>query len=227
MEIQKDIKLTYDELDMLDSYKTMCEGLSAFLGDGFEFLVYSLEGAGRPAVKISNGQYTGIAGSTPPDSDIPEIIDKAFINTGNKYVSCFRRNKKGIPLKTSAITLCGQCGRPIALLIVNFYLNTPVSQLLSCYCPSAEQKEDPNFSAVHRSFSSDSDEVLADIVKNVRRQVASDSDISAVNKNREIIWRLYRLGLFKIKNSVQCCADLLGISRNTVYMHIRNINRNT
>ena len=225
MEIQTNIKLTSDDLDILDSYKTLCEGLSVFLGDGFEILLYSLENTQRPVSKSAGGIYAGEAGGAPLSRDTLEILSSAFENSGNKYVSYFCENKKGIPMKSAVLALSGQGGRTIALLFINFYLNTSILQLINSCSPSYTGKTGFQISGRPGDLSSGSDEAAANLVKNICRQVISDSDISAVNKNKEIISRLHNLGFFKIKNSVQRCADVLGISRNTVYLHIRNIKK--
>ena len=46
-----------------------------------------------------------------------------------------------------------------------------------------------------------------------------------VNKNKEIIAMLNEKGIFNFKDSVVKIADMMGISKNTVYMHIRNIGK--
>ena len=43
------------------------------------------------------------------------------------------------------------------------------------------------------------------------------------NKNKEIIRKLYDKGIFQIKDSVPKIADELNISKNTVYLHLRNL----
>ena len=128
-------------------------------------------------------------------------------------------------MKSAAIALSGQGGRTIALLFINFYLNTSILQIINSWSSAYEGKALLQTSGGQKDISSDSDEAAVNLINNICRQVISDPDISAVNKNKEIISRLYKLGLFKIKTSVQCCADILGISRNTVYMHIRNLKK--
>jgi len=41
-------------------------------------------------------------------------------------------------------------------------------------------------------------------------------------RNKAIVHRLYDMGIFEIKDAAQLVAELLGISRHTVYLHIRN-----
>lgn len=43
-----------------------------------------------------------------------------------------------------------------------------------------------------------------------------------LNQNKEIVIRLYDQGIFNLKDSVIKIADRLGISKNTIYLHIRN-----
>ena len=46
---------------------------------------------------------------------------------------------------------------------------------------------------------------------------------AAVNKNKELIRILHEKGFFYMKNSVPKVAAALGISKNTVYLHLRSI----
>ncbi|MEI3412491.1 MAG: helix-turn-helix domain-containing protein [Blautia sp.] len=52
-----------------------------------------------------------------------------------------------------------------------------------------------------------------------------DPSIPAVNKNKELIRILHDKGIFSIKNAIKQVADTLGISRNTVYLHLRSITK--
>jgi predicted transcriptional regulator YheO len=52
-----------------------------------------------------------------------------------------------------------------------------------------------------------------------------DPEIAAINKNKEIVIRLEEKGIFNIKDAVVKVADQLEISKNTVYMHLRNLRK--
>ena len=70
-----------------------------------------------------------------------------------------------------------------------------------------------------------SDQLILSMLEEVRSDVCSDVSITPVNRNKEIVWRLYDKGVFNLKNSVVKVAELLDISRNTVYMHLRNLDK--
>ena len=61
-------------------------------------------------------------------------------------------------------------------------------------------------------------------LEEVKKIVYNDLSISASNKNKEIVSLLYQRGIFNLKDSVITISEQLGISKNTVYMHIRNLN---
>lgn len=53
----------------------------------------------------------------------------------------------------------------------------------------------------------------------------ADPGISFSNKNKEIIQRLYQKHVYNLKNAVIKTAQHLNISKNTVYLHLRNIEK--
>ena len=57
----------------------------------------------------------------------------------------------------------------------------------------------------------------------VKDIILNDTSVSANNKNKEIVTALYKRGIFNLKDSVVKVAEKLNISKNTVYMHIRNL----
>ncbi len=75
------------------------------------------------------------------------------------------------------------------------------------------------------SYMNDATDLINETIIKMRNVVLDDPTVCASNKNKEIICRLHEQGLFNLKNSIVKCAKVLGISKNTVYMHIRNLNR--
>ena len=72
------------------------------------------------------------------------------------------------------------------------------------------------------TFAENSREIIEKQVVKIRDEVFSDKNISLNNKNKEIIFRLSNCGIFNLKDSVVLVAEQLGISKNTVYLHLRN-----
>ena len=55
---KKTMSFTRMDRMVLESYKTLCEGLANYLGDGYEIVLHSLENYDNSVIKIINGYYT-------------------------------------------------------------------------------------------------------------------------------------------------------------------------
>ncbi len=212
------VHLTLIDRIILDSYKTMLEGLADYLGGGYEMVLHSLEDTEHSVIKIINGNHTGRTEGMPITDLALQMLEEIEKEGEKSYISYFTKNKKGEPLKSSTIIVRGEEGRIIGLLCINFYLNTSFSEILSNYIP-----ETAAHSLVKtETFANNLDELIFSKVQAVRKTVMEDKGILPSLKNKEIITVLYQQGIFTLKDAVVKVAEYLGISKNTVYMHIRN-----
>lgn len=61
------LKLTVTDRQILNSYALMLNGLGAYLGDGYELVLHSLESLDHSVIKIINGHFTGRKEGSPID----------------------------------------------------------------------------------------------------------------------------------------------------------------
>ncbi len=205
---------------ILNSYKTVLEGLADYLGQGYELVLHSLENLENSVICIINGHHTGRQEGAPI-TDLALSMLKEISKGQNDYTTYFSKNKKGEPLKSSTIALRGENGRIIGLLCMNFYMNTTMFDFLSSLTPNASETF---HYTIKENFAENSDEIIKDTLEKVKQQVYADQSITTANKNKTIVCTLDNYGIFNIKDSVIKIADLLNISKNTVYMHLRNKN---
>jgi len=59
------IILTEKEILILNSYKTLVNGLADYFGNGYEIILHSLENLNKSVIKIVNGHYTGRTEGSP------------------------------------------------------------------------------------------------------------------------------------------------------------------
>jgi len=209
---------TADKL-LIESYKTTMEGLAAYYGDAFEFVLHDLTNYNRSIVKIVNGHHSGRKEGGPITDfalQMLEQIQKSGASAKVPYTSYVSASKYGKPVRSTTIVIFGEKKTAIGLLCINLYLDSPISSLLQ------------NFSITHvgdyvgENFSSDSNELVIRTLERVRKEVESDSSVSPYLKNKEIIVQLYHQGIFKLKNAVSLVSKDMGISKNTVYLHLRS-----
>lgn len=214
------ISFTQEDYQILESYKIMVEGLADYMGAGYELVLHSLENLDRSVIKIINGYYTGRREGSPITDLALAMLAKIETTPDTNYISYFNYNKKGEPLKSSTIVIRGHKNKVIGLLCINFYMNTSVYDFVQNFSiPQISGQA----SEVSENFVENVHDLISEAVGEIRQQVQNDPAVSSVNKNKEIVTLLYNRGIFNLKDGVIIVADILGISKNTVYMHLRNL----
>lgn len=218
------VSFTPQDRLILDSYKTMVEGLAAYLGEGYELVLHSLENLEHSAVKVANGHHTGRREGAPITDLALSMLSRLSSQESNGYVCYNAKNKHGAPLRSTTISIQGVEGKVIGLLCINFYLDTPLSQCLAALglsdqpAPAASPTPLPA-----ETFADNSGELITKAVESARLKVKADRSVRPSLRNREIVALLYSQGIFNMKDAVNLVAEVLAISSNTVYLHLRHV----
>ncbi len=219
---ERNLELTTIDSIILESYCSMLDGLSNYFGSGYEIVLHSLEDYSHSAIKVINGFHTGREVGAPITNLALERLQKIEESSDDSAVlTYFTRNKAGEPMKSTTIPVRGEQGRIIGLLCINFYLNTPFAQFIEEYLPGDGQA----MTVEAEKFSSSSSDMIDEMIESVHAEVLRDSTIPSTNKNREIVTRLHARGIYSMKDAVATTARVLGISKNTVYLHLRNVDK--
>lgn len=213
-----DRNLTAEDLCILDTYKTLVEGLAAYLGSSYEIALHSLADWDHSVIKIMNGFHTGRTDGSPiTDLGISMLNKLESDGSNSDFQVYFSKNKQGEPMKSTTIAIRGKGRRIIGLLCINLYLGTPMIQYLSEMLPG----ETSVFTA--ENFAENSTNAVEQKLQEAKNQVLRDESILPSMRNKEIIRLLHSLHVFELKNSVELVASELDISVSTVYFHLRNI----
>jgi predicted transcriptional regulator YheO len=212
-----DKRHSYTDSLILESYKTMVEGLAAYFGEAFEFVLHDLVDLDHSIIKILNGSHSGRKEGAPITDFALSMLEKIKAQDDDEkpYAVYFSQSKYGKPVRSTTIVINGEQNKPIGLLCMNFYLDSPLTSLLQNF--SLGQASD----YISENFSNDSGDLIIRALASAKSEVNADDSIHEHMKNKEIITLLYHQGIFKLKNAVQTVSKELGISKNTVYLHIR------
>lgn len=217
-----EVELTIVDRQILKSYSEMINGLAQYLGTGYEIVLHSLESFSESVINIVNGEHTGRKIGSPITDKALELLSILNEN-GKSSETYYSTNAKGEPLKSTTIAIRGENNRIIGLICMNYYMNTSFNDFISNFTPI---KIDTNASASTETFANNVDDMISATLNNVKKQIYKDQSISSTNKNKAIIFELNNRGIFNIKDAVQKVAEELGISKNTVYLHLRNLEEN-
>ncbi|MHB9291472.1 hypothetical protein Holit_00549 [Hollandina sp. SP2] len=207
---------------IINTYKTTIDALAAYLGEAFEIVLHDLGDLDHSIIKIVNGFHSGRKEGAPITDLALVMLEK--INKGaseridaERFSTYYSKSKYGKPVKSTTMAIFGEMDTAIGLLCINMYLDSPLTSLLQSF------SLDDSRVYMAESFINDSDELIIRVLEKAKDEVGQDMSILASQKNKEIITLLYYQGIFKLKNAVKIISENLGISRNTVYMHIRTL----
>ena len=214
----KYISLTATDKQILESYKIMIDGMADYMGEGYEIILHSLQNLDRSVIKIINGHYTGREEGAPITDLALSMLSKIAESKEIKSLCYFTKDKAGVTLKSTTIPIVGENDRIIGLLCINFHTEISFAKMLSAFMPTSD-----NSTQIMENFTDNVDNLISTALEEARNKVLPKPKISAANKNKEIINNLYQKGIFNIKDSVLKISQILNISKNTVYLHIRNL----
>jgi predicted transcriptional regulator YheO len=143
------------------------------------------------------------------------MLEKSYGNGKQPYLVYHSKTKYGKPVKSTTIVIDGQNNAPIAMLCINLYLDSPIYSFLQ-NIPTDSAAEYAN-----ENFTRNSDELIINALNETKSRINADKAIPSSLKNKAIINHLCIQGIFKLKSAIKIVADDLGISPNTVYLHIR------
>jgi predicted transcriptional regulator YheO len=219
---QKNTLSRTDKL-IIESYKATIDGLAAYYGEAFEIVLHDLIDLDHSIIKIANGFHSGRKEGAPITDFALSMLEQITKNNahGNPvehshpFVTYLSSSKYGKPVKSTTIMIFGEKEKPIGLLCINLYLDSPLTSLLQHFSLTAPAEY------VTEHFISNSDELITRALEKVKAEVLTDDTVPPSQKNKEIVTLLYYQGIFKLKDAVQIISRDLGISKNTVYLHIR------
>ena len=198
--------LTETDKAILESYKTVLDGLAEYLGDGYELILHSLENLEHSVIKIINGHYTGRVEGAP----ITDLALKMLDNIRQKKdpaALCYFNKKNGNTLKSATIPILGEKKRIIGLLCINFHTEVSFASILASTPASSIVP------GVTETFSDNVDDLITSALDEAKNKVYANPMISTTNKNKEIIHLLYEKGIFNMKDAVIKVSESLGISK--------------
>lgn len=215
-------KLTPTDRIVLDSYKSVIDGLAEYMGPAYEIVLHNLENLDQSAIKVINGHYTGRKEGAPI-TDLALDILSEIKTSGNNHKNKIYNNKskKGSPIRSATLPITGENDQIIGLLCINFYMDLPLNTFLNSLI-----QVNGEASTIAENFASSTEDLIHSTLETVKNEVMNNASISSSNRNKEIIALLYKKDIFNFKDAVQLVAENLGISKNTVYMHLRNLETN-
>lgn len=213
--------LSGNESAVLEAVKEMMEGFAAFIGTGAELILYSLSDRDHSVLHTVNNWHSGVSNGDPMPEILRIKIDELIAESLNGVTPYSRRTfyftTRTGPDKEKVVLVPVRSGSNIiAVLMVGYYLNTPIQSFLNAMSPN-ENDGNPH-DAIDIT-----EEYITKAVVEARERVDQDSAVTRSNYIRSIVELLDKDGIFRMKGAVRIVAKTLHISPNTIYMHLRGL----
>lgn len=210
-----EIRLTPEDRVVLESYKGLMDGLAEYLGSGYELVLHSLEDLDHSAIKIINGFHTGRKEGAPITELALKMLSRIKSQGDRDFIVYHTVNGAGKPLRSTTVAIRGKDRRIIGVMCINFYLDTPLSDMLQLLTNTQGKRQE--------TYVQHSGEMIRQAVERAAQQADREGLAGTALRNKEIVRLLHEEGIFNIKDAVVQVAEELQISRNTVYLHLRHL----
>ena len=131
----------------------------------------------------------------------------------------YSRLDDGRVLKSSRVLVRDVSGRPIGLLCVNFDITGPVQSYVREFMVPTEGTWD---SEPKELLALDPKELVSRMVQSAEADVLGMANAVGAERNRLIIVRLLKQGVFQLKGAVDLVAENLQVSRGSIYDYLRD-----
>lgn len=202
---------------ILESAATIAEGLSRQFGAFCEILVHSLEDPECSIIAIYNGHITGRKEGSPMTDFALSLLDKKDTKE-NVFGPYYSSTSEGRRLKSTTTVLRNGGGEVIGFLCINMDISAPADEFLKELLPDTGGVQ-----TVTEHYPLTAKDLVDNAFKSALEGVHNRTGISPTAKNKMVVEDLYRRGIFHVKNGVDLVADLLGVSRYTIYNYIREV----
>ncbi|WCF09808.1 PAS domain-containing protein [Paenibacillus thiaminolyticus] len=214
----KNINFTEYDRAILQSYDSFVEGLADYLGDASEIVLHSLEDYQNTVIKIANGHHAGRELGVPITNMALQMLSEIKHSNAKQGISYFTKSKNNRSMKSSMIAIRGEAGKIIGFMCININLDESFSGFLQTFLPQADletRAQDENFAPSIK-------DMILETIERTIEAVDASPDISYANRNKHIIGLLYDRGVFNMRDAVTIVANMLKITKHTVYLHLRS-----
>jgi predicted transcriptional regulator YheO len=195
------------------NYLPVAEGIAKTFGSHCEVVLHDLTEVSSSIVAIFNGHVTGRETGSPM-TDLGLAIlrkgqdDNLLLNYPNKSI-------KGKKIKSSSIMIRDDEGKVVGCLCINIDLTllSLAGSIIEEMAAVEEEKEEESFP---QSVTDLEKNMIASAIEKIGKPIA----LMEKQERMDFIRLLDEMGLFLIKGTVQNVAQMLDVSKYTIYNYI-------
>ncbi|MBB6478841.1 PAS domain-containing protein [Spirochaeta isovalerica] len=211
---------TEEDRSILKGVKSVMKGIAFIYGNNCEVVLHSMESADRPIIAIENNHVSGRDVGEPMSDFVFKLLedmskaDEPFINFFKN--TTLSKNE----LKSSTTLIRNSQNIIIGALCINMDLSIPVQEFFKDFLQADSDKYTGTKTA---AYTQSTRELIDSSITMALEEVNNQRGLSSTERNKAVVYELYKKGIFSVKKGVEITAEELGISRFTVYNYLKAI----
>ncbi|MGG4495161.1 helix-turn-helix transcriptional regulator [Brevibacillus reuszeri] len=204
---------------ILASYIPVVEGLAKTFGSHCEIVLHDLTDITSSIIAIHNGHISGREIGSPVTNRALKALRTAKISKENYDLNYRNDTIKGKQIKSSSIYIKDEHGQVIGSLCINIdmtHLAIAQSVLSDILAISDKHESDKTEESFPPTVSDLMEQMVADCLQRTGKPIA----LMQKEEKIQFIHELDEMGLFLIKGAVQHVADLLDVTKFTIYNYL-------
>lgn len=204
---------------ILASYIPVVEGLAKTFGSHCEIVLHDLTDISSSIIAIHNGHISGREIGSPVTNRALKALRTAMVSKEDYDLNYRNDTIKGKQIKSSSIYIKDEHGQVIGSLCVNIdmtHLAIAQSVLSDMLAISDKRESDKTEESFPPTVSDLMEQMVADCLRKTGKPIA----LMQKEEKIQFIHELDEMGLFLIKGAVQHVADLLDVTKFTIYNYL-------
>lgn len=134
------------------------------------------------------------------------------------FTPYYKENWDGRPLKCTSITMRNEKGEPIGLICINIDVSffRDGAQVLEAFLKTKREASNPV-----EIFSAGCEEHVLKVIQQYIEEKNLSLNHLSRDQKKELVWQLYKKGVFNFKNAIPLVAKKLKTSRASIYNYIK------
>lgn len=211
-------QFTEEDRAILKGVKSVMKGIAFIYGSNCEVVLHSMESSDRPIVAIENNHVSGRDVGEPMSDFVFKLLedmstaDEPFINFFKN--TTLSKNE----LKSCTTLIRNSQDIIIGALCINMDLSVSVKDFMRDFIQSDSDQYSGTKTA---AYTQTTRELIDSSIDSALEEVNKQRGLSSTERNKAVVYELYKKGIFSVKKGVEITAEELGISRFTVYNYLK------
>ena len=209
---------------ILDSYAKLLPAFSAVLGGCCLVVLRSAAEKTYPCIAVENGviNQTNI-GDPAPNFIIDAIGDEDRSGQRNIIGPYITKSQDEHAIKCVVYMIRNSEKQVIGCLCIGIDLSMPVNVFFESLMLKVDEGLAEGISEPKRSAVPDIDQVVRKSMARAQEKAGNVKGLSATERNRMIVQQLKDENIFSVRGAVSIVANVLGVSRYTIYNYLKDI----